>query len=233
MHFKPALLPTIITLILLYLLVSLGFWQLDRADEKRALLAEYRQGDEDGAIFIRQQMADIEDLAYQMARSRGRYDSRQQLLLDNRTHDGQAGYHVVTPLRLPDGSAVLVNRGWIGLGPDRSQLPDVPVSESERQVVGRIKPLQENVFRLGDELPRERWPYRVQHIDVEAISAELGYPVMPFVLLLASDQDDGFVRDWKPLTFGPERNKGYAVQWFGLAAALLLIYIVVNIKRES
>ncbi|MEE9494566.1 MAG: SURF1 family protein [Gammaproteobacteria bacterium] len=233
MHFKATLLPTVVTFLLLYLLVSLGFWQLDRAEKKHALLAEYRQGDEGGAVFIRQQMANIEELAYQMARSQGHYDSQQQLLLDNRTHDGQAGYHVVTPLRLADGSAVLVNRGWVSLGRDRAQLPDVSVNEAGRQVVGRIKPLQADVFRLGEELLRERWPYRVQHIDVETISAELGYPVMPFVLLLASDQADGFVRDWKPLTFGPERNQGYAVQWFGLAVALLLIYIVVNIKRES
>lgn len=90
-------------------------------------------------------------------------------------------------------------------------------------------------FRLGEEEPRAGWPYRIQLIDTEKLEEELGYSLLPIVLLLDKDLPDGFVRDWKPLPlrFGPEKNVGYAVQWFGLAAALLIIYLVVNTKKVS
>ena len=66
---------------------------------------------------------------------------------------------------------------------------------------------------------------------IGALAQELGYALLPVVLLLDPDQDQGFARDWTPLQFGPERNVGYAVQWFGLAAALLVIYLVVNTRK--
>jgi surfeit locus 1 family protein len=86
---------------------------------------------------------------------------------------------------------------------------------------------------LGDEEPRQGWPYRIQRIQLERLAQELGYPLLPVVLLLDGEQSDGFVRDWHPLAFGPERNVGYAFQWFGLALALLVIYIVVNTRKAD
>ncbi|MEE9343104.1 MAG: SURF1 family protein [Gammaproteobacteria bacterium] len=231
--FKPGLLPSLVTLVLLVLLTSLGFWQLDRAEQKRALLSDYRKGEGAVSIPIVGKIEFTEGLKYQMASLKGRYETHRQILLDNRTSNGMAGYHVVTPLRLKDGAGILVNRGWIGIGESRDVLPDIVVDDQFRDIQGRLKPIAEKVFRLGEELPREQWPYRIQHINIESISQELGYSLIPFVVLLSSDQSDGFVRDWKPLTFGPERNQGYAVQWFGLAVALLFIYIIVNTSREN
>ena len=85
---------------------------------------------------------------------------------------------------------------------------------------------------LGEQEPRQRWPYRIQRIHIPALSAELQRSLLPFVLLLDNEEPDGYLRDWQPLVgFGPERNVGYAVQWFGLAAALLIIYLTVNSRR--
>ncbi len=232
LEFSPSIWPTVITLCLLGVLLSLGFWQLDRAQQKRALLARYASGGSQAALRLRPGLSSFEGLAYQRAEAAGRYDSAHQFLLDNRTHEGLAGYHVLTPLVL-DGSsqAVLVDRGWVPVGASRDRLPDVAVGEAPREVRGLLRLPPKRVFMLGEEEPRRRWPYRIQHVAVPALEKELGYPLLPVILLLEPQAPDGYVRDWRPLHFGPERNIGYAVQWFGLAAALLVIYLVVNTHR--
>ncbi len=217
---------------MLGILMSLGFWQLDRAEQKQTLLGEFRSGGEQAPFQLDESVDSFEGLQYQFATAAGAYDAERQFLHDNRTHNGVAGYDVLTPLRLVDTElAVLVNRGWIPLGLSRDQLPDLAVSNVEREVLGRIKRSSSQGFRLGEEELRQGWPYRIQHIDIDHLSDELGYSLLPVILLLGTEQADGFVREWHPLTFGPERNVGYAVQWFGLALALVIIYLAVNIHR--
>jgi len=232
LEFSPGLWASVVTVLLFALLVSLGFWQLDRAEQKRALLSSYRAAPGGTVIELEPDVRSYADFDYQLASATGRYDPARQFLLDNRTHRGQAGYHVLTPFLLREsGVAVLVNRGWVALGGSRNELPD-PMADSQwRTISGRIKVPASDTFTLGEEQPRTGWPYRIQRLDTETLARELGYPLLPVVLLLDPDQEQGFVRDWTPLHFGPERNVGYAVQWFGLAAALLVIYLVVNTRR--
>jgi len=231
--FSPRRWPTLVTLVMFGFLLSLGFWQLDRAEQKRAIIKHYRDDKGGAVIRLDADMKSASGLEYQRASSIGRYESDHQLLLDNRTHEGQAGYQVLTPFILRNSEvAVLVNRGWLPLGNNRDQLPDVDVDETQRTVVGRIKIPSAEVFMLGEEEPRQGWPYRIQRIQLQALSEELRRTLLPFVLLLDNEQPDGYLRDWQPLVgFGPERNVGYAVQWFGLAAALLVIFFTVNSRR--
>jgi len=232
LEFRPGLWASLVTLLLLGLLMSLGFWQLDRAEQKRALLAGYNTDRDATVIQLEAGLQSYRDFNYQFASATGQYDAARQFLLDNRTYNGRAGYHVLTPFMLRDsGAAVLINRGWIDLGVSRDQLPDPAVGSGSQTIRGRIKLPASDSFTLGEEEPRAGWPYRIQRVDTERLAQELGYPLLPVVLLLDPDQEDGFVRDWKPLRSGPERNVGYAVQWFGLAAALLVIYLVVNTHK--
>lgn len=235
MDFRPGRWPTIITLVVFGILLSLGFWQLDRAAQKRALLADYRAGATTSALLkLDAGVRSVEGLQYQPASTAGRYDTAHQFLLDNRTHNGMAGYEVLTPLKLPHTPVgVLVNRGWIPLGGSREQLPPVQVGVDERTVTGRIKGISPEGFSLGSEEPRTGWPYRILRVDTGRLGGELGYPLLPLVLLLDPAEPDGYVREWHPLTFGPERNVGYAVQWFALAATLLIIYLAVNLKNQD
>ena len=232
LDFNPGLWPSVATLIVFGILISLGFWQLDRAQQKRDLLAGYEGDTRDTVVQLEPDLRSVTDLNYQFATALGYYDAEHQFLLDNRTHQGRAGYHVLTPLKLRQSSvAVLVNRGWIPMGASRAELPDTGVSTQRRSVEGRLKQPSVGGLVLGKEQPRQRWPYRIQRVDIERLSAELGYPLLPVILLLDGEQRDGYVRDWNPLQSGPERNVGYAVQWFGLAAALLIIYLVVNTRK--
>lgn len=234
MEFRPGLWPTLITLLLFGILLSLGFWQLDRADQKRALLAEYRSGATTELLKIDAGLDGVAGLQYQSASASGRYDGMHQFLLDNRVHNGMAGYEVLTPLKLDDSVAVLVNRGWIPLGGSRETLPAVPVDGNPRTVVGRIRDVSQKGFSLGQEQPRSGWPYRILRADIPRLAKELGYRLLPLELLLDPSQPDGYVREWHPvMTFGPERNVGYAVQWFALAVTLMIIYLSVNLKKTG
>jgi surfeit locus 1 family protein len=223
---------SLVTLLLLGLLISLGFWQLDRAEQKRAVLAGYNTERDSTVIELEPGLQSYRDFNYQIASATGHYDAARHFLLDNRTYNGRVGYHVLTPFMLRgSGAGVLVNRGWIDLGGSRDRLPDPAVDSGARTIRGRIKLPASDSFTLGEEEPRTGWPYRIQRVDTQTLAQELGYPLLPVVVLLDPDQDAGFVRDWEPLRFGPERNVGYAVQWFGLAAALLVIYLVVNTRK--
>ncbi|MEA3242387.1 MAG: SURF1 family protein [Pseudomonadota bacterium] len=235
LDFSPSRWPTLVTLVVFGFLLSLGFWQLDRAEQKREIIKNY-QVDKDGAVIrLDADLKSAAGLEYQRATSVGRYDSAHQLLLDNRIYEGQAGYQVLTPFILRNSEvAVLVNRGWLPLGESRDQLPDLAVGEAQRTVLGRLKTPPEKVFMLGEEELRQQWPYRIQRIQFQALSDELQRTLLPVVLLLENEEPDGYLRDWQPLAgFGPERNVGYAVQWFGLAAALLIIYFTVNSRKAD
>jgi surfeit locus 1 family protein len=233
LEFSPGRLATLVTLVLSGILASLGFWQLDRADQKMALLAQYDDGQDQTVLRLEADLASAAGLDYRSAAVSGHYDHSHQLLLDNRTNAGRAGYEVLTPFVIRDSRvAVLVNRGWLPLGHSRDILPDVTVSEDQRSITGRVKIPPEKVFMLGEEDPRKGWPWRIQRIQIESLSRELGRPLLPVVLLLDAEQPDGYVRQWQPVAgFGPERNVGYAVQWFGLAITLLIIYLIVNTRR--
>ena len=233
LEFAPGRWPTVITLVVFGILVSLGFWQLDRADQKRALLAQYHAGADASPIRLDARVRSLDGLQYQLATATGSYDGDHQFLLDNRTHNGVAGYQVLTPLKLAGGAGLLVNRGWVPLPGSREVLPQVPVDDDERTVTGRIRQPSLKGFSLGGEQPRTGWPYRIQRVDIDRLAHELDYPLLPAELLLGPGQPDGYVRDWRPLTFGPERNVGYAVQWFSMAAVLLVIYLMVNTKRTA
>jgi len=235
LDFRPALWPTVVTIVLFALLLGLGFWQLDRADQKKTLLDQYRGKQESSVLRLAPGLKSTAGLNYRRATVAGHYDSRHQLLLDNRTHAGRVGYEVLTPLVMEDSRvAILVNRGWIPLVQSRDILPDVTVPEHRRKLVGRIKVPPGKVFMLGREVPRRDWPWRIQQIHLDKLSAELGRPLLPVILRLDAGEPDGYVRDWKPTPgFGPERNIAYAVQWFGLAITLLIIYLVVNTRKVN
>src|SRR4030065_330165 len=126
--------PTLATLALLPLMIGLGMWQLDRAGQKQRLQAEYDRRQLEPAKQLLSVLEPPEALRFRRVAARGRYEPEYQILIDNRVHQGQAGYHGLTPLQIGRASVrVLVNRGWVPLGQDRA---GVPVVEAPRESVG-------------------------------------------------------------------------------------------------
>lgn len=228
-RFAPSLGYSLLALAGLALFVSLGRWQLDRAEEKRALLAAFERGSE-RLQELPAGLAPVE--RYQYLRARGRFDPARQFLLDNMTWDGQAGFRVLTPFLLGDGRVLIVDRGFVPGSGDRRRLPDVVVEDSPREVTGRADTLP----RPGIELaapPATGWPRIVSFPRIEELSAALGQSVYPQVLLLDADQPDGFVRHWAPAAIGPDRHVGYAVQWFGFAAVTGILWVLLSFRSEE
>ena len=234
--FQPAPIPSLITLLILPLLLALGFWQLDRAQQKEAIQSTYTAHAALPPVPVT--AVDMTDPGsrYRKVIAEGRYDGRYQILLDNQVQGGQPGFHVFTPLRIPGkAEAILVNRGWVPLEGSRQQLPAIAVTEAAVMVRGRLAQPANPGLRLGEpEASDLDWPRIVSYVDYERLAAELGYPLAPAVILLDPEAEQGYRRKWRPLAsgFGPERHTGYAVQWFSLAVTLVGISIVVNTRRN-
>jgi surfeit locus 1 family protein len=225
--------PTLVTLALVALTCSLGNWQLDRAEEKAALYASFEAGDSDqGALPINQLEADSRP--FTPVTAYGRLDSRHQLLLDAMMHGGRTGYQVLTPLLRDGEPAVLINRGWIEAESDRGSLPRLEVGEMERRVTGLAGHLPEPAMRLGRADPAASdWPRVTLYPTREQVEEMLGYSVLDTLVYLDADEPDGFLRDWRPQLLSPEKHLGYAMQWFAMALALVVIYVVVNLRRPE
>lgn len=234
--FKPTLIPSLVTLLLLPLLLYLGLWQLNRADQKETLQQRYQRYRDAPHVSLAEVPLSDPASRYRKVVVQGRYDSRHQILLDNKIENGQPGYHVYTPLKIAgEDQAILVNRGWIPLGSSRQQLPDVTVSDGDTTVQGRLSQPANPGLRLGGStLTQQNWPWVVQYLDYDQLSQRLGYELMPAVILLDPDAQAGYRRDWRPhfAGFGPARHRGYALQWFSLAVALMVIYGIVNVRRR-
>lgn len=233
-RFQPQLWPTLATLVLLPLLIGLGVWQLQRADWKQGLVDAHATRAGLPAVSLQAVLPPTEADQYRPVNVKGHYDLEHQLLLDNRTWQGHPGYEVLTPLLLSTGgAAVLVNRGWVPASPDRSILPELPGVAGELQLRATVKLPPEKNFRLADvEEAQTGWPRVVQQPELVRLEQVLGYPLQPLLLLLDSDAEHGFLRDWKPV-YGvtPDKHRAYAMQWLTLALVLVLIYIGVNTKR--
>lgn len=224
----------VLTLAGMALFARLGFWQLDRAEQKQELLAQYEAGQRT-QIAITSENADT--LArYQRVSVAGRYDPTHQILLDNMpSHAGRPGFRVLTPMQSPAGW-LLVDRGWLPLGATRSELPDVSVNAAERNITGTLDALPRAGITLDSALiaANAPWPRVLSFPKQADLEQQLGLKLIPGVLLLDPSHPDGYERIWEAhLGFRPERHIGYAVQWFALAAAAALIFILLGFRTKK
>jgi surfeit locus 1 family protein len=227
-RFAPRLVPTLLAAAAIALFSALGAWQLGRAGEKRALNRDFTVGGP--AIDWRQLPADAP--RFQHVSLSGHYDPEHQFLLDNRSHESVAGVEVLTPLVLDDGSAVIVNRGWLPFGATRQDLPSVIVGGEKRTVIGRIDALPRPGIWLKAP-PAAGWPRLVQYPRMDDLSAALGRELAPRQVLLDAGVPDGYVRNWTVPGTTPDRHLGYAVQWFALAALAGAIWLVLGFRKTG
>ncbi len=216
---------------------SAGFWQLDRAGEKRELVARFDAGSEAAALPRLIRDDEYAALRYRTLRLNGNYDPAHQILLDGMSYRGRPGYQVLTPLITQHGE-VLVNRGWVPADGDRNILPDVRVTATPREVFGRVERLPRPGIQLAGSSPAADavWPVRLLFPTSTAISAQIGTVrstvLRDYQLLLDLNDPDGYLRDWHPGGMDPSRHLGYAVQWFGLALTVIVIYGVLIFRNR-
>ena len=205
-------LPFVAGVLMCALTVQLGLWQTRRADEKIALGVRLQAAQSDAPLAG----ADLETTdEWVRVAMRGRWLADKTILVDNRVHGGQPGYHVYTPLAQASGEIVLVRRGWIAAGRDRSRLPQVSTPAGPVAIEGRVRIPEARPFSLAEQAGDGRlW----QYLDLAAYARAFDVRLAGRIVEQTAGADDGLVRDWPRPDLGVDRHRGYAVQWFGLAA---------------
>lgn len=217
MKFK--LVPVLLAVLTCTILVKLGFWQLQRAQQKQQALAMLQQQQQ---VQLAQWLAssDKSELHSRRVALWGLIETEQVWLLDNRVYQGQVGYNVITKFRLASTEHwVWVDWGWIKAPAKRSDLPEVVLPTEPLLLTGLIKSQELQQVRLK-ATSEQGWPRRIQtlqelHIQDAIIYADLGLI-------------DSAVQTYQPVVMPPEKHKAYALQWFLLALACVLIFLFAS-----
>lgn len=223
----------VLNLALISLMIKAGFWQLDRAVQKQAILDRGAQTEELAGIeMLWQQDANV--LSLKKAQLVGTLDTAQVWLLDNKVHQGEVGYEVLLALTPIDSSQhdkrVLVNLGWVSGRGDRQRWPDLSRLVAWQGVVDLSGLLHQPQlgFQLGNEPLIDTWPQRLQGLNMEKLAVfyqQQGLLLSPVVFRVDPSSAVGFVKEWPLVTMLPAKHIGYAWQWFLMALACAGLFI--------
>ncbi|GAA4894765.1 SURF1 family protein [Ferrimonas pelagia] len=205
------------------LLVKLGVWQLERAEFKRDWMAQLEARGEQPLAWP---LGTVELAGYRLSVS-GHWLPERALLLDNQTLDGQVGYRWLVPIEIePAQPWLLVDLGFVPAPVRRNELPALPELPPFSHVSGRL--YQPGVNRLAAQLlPESGAVTRIQALEWPALSTLWQHEVVPALLWLKQPSELGFARPWRPINLAPEKHQAYALQWFSLAVACVLISLTL------
>ena len=229
MSFRPSIKLTLVLLVLATVFLRLGIWQTDRKAEKQLLFEQF-----ENAPYLSLEEALQKQEQFARVEARGSYDPDRHVLLDNKIHNGRAGVHVLTPFSLESGAQILVNRGWLPLAADRRSLPAVPTDGRDRTIRGILNRPSSGGQRLGeaDIVKRDNWPQLITYLDMNSVGEALETSLEPWLVQLDAEDASGFEdRQWQAAVMTPQVHGAYALQWFALAAAALVIWIILGIRR--
>ena len=223
------LLPSAAAIAGIALTAAAGNWQIDRAREKEGLQQAYDRSAADAPVILSSMPVEAQPLLFRRIEAVGEFVPQAAVLLDNRMLAGMAGYHVIMPLKLAGSQKyVLVNRGWIAAGGDRSRLPEVQTPRGRVSVVG-IAMLPGRFLELsGEETPGPVW----QNLTIERYRSRMQLDVQPIVIEQHNDLGDGLARSWDRPDFGIARHYGYAAQWFSLCALIVFLFVFFHVRRS-
>ena len=229
MSFAPRLVTTLAAAAMLALLVSLGRWQLNRAEEKQARQALYEARFAETPVVLTGSVPAAEPLMYRRVRATGRWLAERQVFIDNRIEGGRAGFHVVTPLQLEGSTAaVLVNRGWIARDDHYPRAPAVAVPAGRVEVAGLATRPPERFRELSSQVVSGNvW----QNLSIERYGAHSGLALLP-VVVLADVPAEGLKPVREKPDAGVAKHHEYALTWFALALTVLALWIGLNVRRE-
>lgn len=231
--FKPGWKMTLFTLAFSPLLFTLGQWQLDREQEKIQLQKQYEQRDAEPEIDVDTLDWTQEDLSFLKVQAHGEFVNDTVFLLDNRIHQGRVGYELINPFVTDGGLTLLLNRGWIAQGASREVLPDIPEVLGPVEIKGSIYIPLEEPFLLSsvEEVSRGGGPRVIQSLDVDKLSATLEKNLAPYSVRLSASSPGLEQANWPLINTEPEKHRGYAVQWFTMLFALIIMYIYFGFKN--
>lgn len=227
---------------------SLGQWQMRRAAYKQTVFEQHQAALRDEPIALHERAGALNKPDGLPMLARGRWLESGTIFIDNRTHNGIAGFHVLTPLALHEDATaisgapravpghVLVLRGWIAANPrNRNALPPVRSPGGLQTIRGIAEQRLAQAMQLGADVepgPSDRlW----QYFDLDKYRRWSGKTIHPFVIRQTSDAPDGLIRDWPQADSDVDKHHGYAFQWFAMSAAAsaFLLWLVLSRVRRA
>ncbi|MDX2319118.1 MAG: SURF1 family protein [Moritella sp.] len=205
----------VFSLLAISVCIKLGSWQLERAQQKQALL------DIDQTVITRLSQITPDSLHRQVALS-GFFDNQHPILLDNQTNNKRIGYHLYLPFYSGE-HRLLVNLGWLAAPSSRLLLPIIPRFTGNYHLTGTLSAQQGSPWLLGGNLhTATNNVLVVQRTVISQLQTYLNTPLKPLLLQLDKDSPVGFSKSWRITVMPPAKHTAYAVQWFALAFALSL-----------
>jgi len=209
--------------------VGLGVWQLERAAGKRGAEQTFIERMSARPVAPPARLDDVDFLRVRLV---GEFEAGRYFLVDNQVAGGRSGYWVIASFRSSGERRWLVNRGWIAAPVDRHTLPEVPHPAGRLEIVAAVWPDTGLVPLLAEDSWQEPWPIRVQRLNV-ARMARLLDNAAPREIRLEAGQPGVLGAISVKTGFDSQRHEGYALQWFALAAVLLLGYVIFGFKNSA
>jgi cytochrome oxidase assembly protein ShyY1 len=232
--FKPRLIPALATLLTVLLFVHLGNWQADKGERRAAEILQFKARAQQGAYLVGPALLEPSLVQDAPVAVRGHYLPAEQFYVDNRQENGKPGVYLVMPLQISGSQTrVLVNRGWVAWPDRQSALPTVATPAGEVQVSGIATLPSAKKFFLMPQHADER-PQLWSRLDLERFAALHPEPAQAFVILQnADDATDGLVRHWPEPEDRVAMHHSYSLQWYGMAAALVLFFCVASLRKRD
>ena len=226
------LIPAFLIIATIAFLVSLGLWQLERADQKRTIEAAILNANT-GPVELIANGRELLDKEYYDVRLQGNYLSDKQFIYDNQIVDQVSGYYVLTPFILTDQlGVILVNRGFIPWNGQRERLADIAVDSVSRDIKVQVSSPIKRMELKATDVSRQ-FPVLIQAIDFDVLEEVSKLKFVMVVGLLDPSSSDGYVRKWEPYTGSIEKHIGYAIQWFLMALVLAIIGLRIGLNRRK
>jgi len=230
-RFRASLWPTLAALAGVIATLALGNWQLGRGHEKAVLAQRIDTASHDAPIGLTGAQVNADDVVWRRVEASGRFEPKYAVLIDNRIVRGAVGYYVVMPLKI-EGSEryVLVNRGWVAGTGSRDTLPQIATPAQPVRITGLATAPSKRYLELSTKTVEGNvW----QNLTLERYRATVPIALQPVVIQQESKLDDGLVREWSAPDLGIDKHYAYAFQWFVMAAAIVIIYIACNVRKNA
>jgi surfeit locus 1 family protein len=233
MRFRPLFWPTVMALPTLAVLIGLGTWQLERREWKLGLIAEMevRLHEPPRPVMELAQMArEGRSIAYRRAEAKGRFNGARELFWFTPGPEGEPGYHLIVPLRLEAGGVLLVDRGFIPAALKDPALRPQSRLQGPVRIDGIVRDSQKPGPFTPADAPAESLVFAR---DVPQMAGLLGLTdVLPFFVEAdAALNPGGYPIGGQTQVTLRNEHLQYALTWFGLAAALVIVYLLYHRKN--
>jgi surfeit locus 1 family protein len=214
--------------------VSLGNWQMRRADHKETIENKLSVREAATPVMLTSTPLLVEDIEYRRVIAEGEFISDWPVYLENRPYKGTSGFYLLMPLKISGSDRyVLVARGWLPRDPaNRTRVPVIETPRRTVRIEGTAKRNPGQLLQLGEAAELQPGAI-VQNLSVDEFATASGFAMQGFVVEQLNETGDRLVREWPRPSSGRDKHLGYAFQWYALAAMAVIFFVTTGIRRGT